>query len=78
MARRKDPLVWGIILIAIGVIFILENFNIDVWDSVWKLWPLVLILWGASKLYYGFQERKERAERPAAKPQDASFPQDRP
>ena len=75
MARRKDPLVWGLILVALGVIFFLENYHIDAWDYVWKLWPVVLILWGASKLYTGLQEQREKAK-PAAPDRSAS--QDRP
>jgi hypothetical protein len=59
--RRKDALVWGIILIIIGLVFFLENYGIDVWDSVARLWPVVLIIWGAWKLYYGLKERKEEA-----------------
>jgi uncharacterized membrane protein HdeD (DUF308 family) len=57
--RRKDTLIWGIILIVIGLIFILENMDVDAWDLVAKLWPVVLIIWGAYKLYYGLKERKE-------------------
>ena len=43
---------WGIILILIGVLFTLENLNIidfD-WYNLWRLWPVVLILWGVSIL----------------------------
>jgi len=57
--RRKDTLIWGIILIVIGLIFILENMDVDAWELVAKLWPVVLIIWGAYKLYYGLKERKE-------------------
>lgn len=64
--KRKDALVWGIILIIIGLVFFLENYDIDIWDSLARLWPLVLIIWGAWKLYYGLKERKE--ETTAIKP----------
>lgn len=57
--RRKDTLVWGIILIVIGLIFLLHNIDIDVWDSIARLWPVVLIVWGVWKLYFGLKERKE-------------------
>ncbi len=60
--KRKDPLIWGIILIVIGVIFLLERFNVEIWDFTWKLWPLVLIIWGGYKLYYGLKEQKEKSE----------------
>jgi hypothetical protein len=72
MAKRKDPLAWGIILIIIGLIFILENLHIRVWNLAWRFWPVILIIWGASKLLEGL---KSRAENPA-KPQPPTSPQD--
>ena len=45
-------LFWAIILIAVGIIFILNNFGIlsFSWYSFWQLWPVILILWGISVL----------------------------
>ena len=41
MARkRNDPLIWGIILILLGLIFLLQNVDIDAWGFVARLWPL--------------------------------------
>ncbi|MFN0159267.1 MAG: LiaI-LiaF-like domain-containing protein [Bacteroidota bacterium] len=43
---------WGALLVAVGFLFLLDRLlpsGVDV-GSVWKLWPLVLILWGVSKL----------------------------
>ncbi|MEW5901980.1 MAG: DUF5668 domain-containing protein [Acidobacteriota bacterium] len=62
--KQRDALAWGIILIVIGFIFILENFDVEVWDFVARLWPLILIVWGAWKLYFGIKERKEVAAAP--------------
>jgi hypothetical protein len=66
MANQKkgNSLVWGIILIAFGVIFLLEQFDVDVWDAVWRFWPVILIVWGANKLWLGLKERNERSETP--------------
>jgi hypothetical protein len=43
---------WGMLLILLGVLFILQNFNvIDIqWYGLWQLWPAFLILWGVSIL----------------------------
>jgi hypothetical protein len=43
---------WAIILIAVGVLAILGNFGVIhfSWLTVWRLWPLILILWGVSIL----------------------------
>jgi Domain of unknown function (DUF5668) len=60
--QQRDALVWGVILIVIGLIFALDNFDIDIWDSVARLWPVVLIVWGAWKLYFGIKDRQEAAD----------------
>ncbi|MEA2005174.1 MAG: DUF5668 domain-containing protein [Acidobacteriota bacterium] len=59
---RKDKLAWGIILITIGLIFFLNNIGIDFWDSIARLWPIILIVWGVWKLYFGLKERQESPE----------------
>jgi len=60
--RKKDPLIWGLVLIVIGAIFFLENFGLDVWDTIWKLWPVLLIVWGGLKLYKGLKEGQNKLE----------------
>jgi hypothetical protein len=54
---RRDSLVWGFILIVLGLVFLLDRLNVEVWDSVARLWPLILIVWGGWKLYLGIKER---------------------
>jgi hypothetical protein len=43
---------WAFILIAIGILFILNNFGVLEFGfrTLWSLWPLILILWGISIL----------------------------
>jgi len=64
MSQRKygSNFVWGIVLVILGLIFLLENFGFDIFEHVWKLWPVVLIIWGWSKLRSGLKSRS-RAER---------------
>lgn len=57
--EQRNALAWGIILLVIGFLFLMDNFDIDVWDAVARLWPLGLVAWGAWKLYFGLKERKE-------------------
>ncbi len=41
----------GIIIIIAGIIFLINNFGvINIGGFIWKLWPLILIWWGFSKL----------------------------
>jgi hypothetical protein len=43
---------WAFILIAIGTLFMLNNFGVLEFGfrTLWSLWPLILILWGISIL----------------------------
>jgi hypothetical protein len=45
-------LFWGLILITIGLLFILNNFGVISfsWYSFWRLWPVILLFWGISIL----------------------------
>jgi hypothetical protein len=62
--KKGNSLVWGIVLIIVGGIILLEQLNIDVFDQVWRFWPVILIIWGANKLWLGLKERSERSETP--------------
>jgi len=70
--RKRDSLVWGIILIAVGIVFLLERLGIDLWDKAWRFWPVILIVWGASKLIAGL---KDRSGPPAAPPKTPDRPE---
>ncbi|MFQ6038349.1 MAG: LiaI-LiaF-like domain-containing protein [Candidatus Aminicenantales bacterium] len=60
--RSGDKLVWGVILILLALALFLSNLDISIWDAVARLWPVVLIIWGAWKLYFGLKERQEALE----------------
>ena len=65
MAKRANgsKLAWGLILIALAVIIFLSNMNVYVWDILARLWPIIQIIWGGWKLYYGLKERQEELEK---------------
>jgi predicted membrane protein len=40
---------WPIVLIALGVVLLLNNINVlqgNVWDWIMRLWPIILVAWG--------------------------------
>lgn len=47
---KTKHLFWGILFISIGLLWLLKHFMqfYVEWDLVWKLWPVVIILWGVS------------------------------
>ncbi|NOR11645.1 MAG: hypothetical protein GQ545_00130 [Candidatus Aminicenantes bacterium] len=57
--KRKDLLIWGVLLVTLGVLFLLK---VNIWYVLAHFWPVILIIWGANKLYYGLKERQEKEE----------------
>ncbi|MDP3468768.1 MAG: DUF5668 domain-containing protein [Daejeonella sp.] len=53
---KTEKIVWGLILIFTGSIFLLENFDLIefYWSSVWRFWPVIFILIGANMLLSRF------------------------
>lgn len=49
---RRGSIFWALILIAIGVLFLWQNFNpaVHPWQLIAKYWPILIIFWGLSKL----------------------------
>ena len=49
---KAKNIIWGIVLVIIGVLFILKNLEVIYfsWHSLWRLWPLILVLIGVTIL----------------------------
>ncbi|MBZ5494838.1 MAG: DUF5668 domain-containing protein [Acidobacteriia bacterium] len=60
---RKGALIFGVILICIGLAFFLSNWysTLRAWQLVARYWPVLLILVGAKKLYFYFTWQEEPA-----------------
>lgn len=54
MAHKRSAqrqYVWGIVLIALGVLFLLQGFlNFAVFTLILRFWPVLLIVWGVTVL----------------------------
>ena len=49
---KLSTLFWGVLLIAIGGLFLINNLgllNVN-WETIWRLWPMILVFWGLSIL----------------------------
>ncbi len=42
---------WGAVLIAIGVLAILANFDVITWEALWDFWPLAIIVIGLKLVF---------------------------
>lgn len=49
---KAKNIIWGLVLVLIGVLFILKNLDIIYfsWHSLWRLWPMILVLIGIAIL----------------------------
>ncbi len=50
---KLNRVMWGIILLFVGIVLLLENFNVIdfYWRNVWSFWPVVLIISGVNILF---------------------------
>jgi len=52
--RRLGPILWPLVLIAIGLLLLLDNIGLlgqSVWSVLWKLWPLLFLALGLDALF---------------------------
>lgn len=50
---KLNRVMWGIILLFVGIVLLLENFNVIdfYWRNVWGFWPVFLIISGVNILF---------------------------
>jgi putative adhesin/cell wall-active antibiotic response 4TMS protein YvqF len=50
--RQRNSIFGGLLLILLGVLFLLARFNPDLrmWHLFWRYWPVLIIVWGVTKL----------------------------
>jgi uncharacterized integral membrane protein len=52
--RKQKDFVGPIILIVLGVLLLLNTTGVvpwEAWESLWRFWPALLILWGISIIF---------------------------
>jgi hypothetical protein len=57
---RRRSIFSGLLLILIGALFLARNYGTgqQIWDILYRWWPLVFILWGVAKLYDHFMAQR--------------------
>jgi hypothetical protein len=58
---KTGSIFWGIVLIALGGLFLLANFDIVSYDFIWDFWPLAVIVIGLKLIldYFKKSQNKE-------------------
>lgn len=52
--KNRPSFIWPILLITVGLIFLLSNLGIlrkDIWENIWRLWPVIFIAIGLDSLF---------------------------
>lgn len=64
--RKQESLFWGVVLLVIGILFLLDNlgFHIDVWEIIGDYWPLILIAIGAKNIWQHFYNKPQATKEP--------------
>ena len=62
--RKIEYIVFGIILVVIGAIFLVHNFYpyLKIWSNLVKLWPIILIIYGIKKIFSAIGESGKNNE----------------
>jgi len=54
---KTGSIFWGVILLALGAVFLLANFELISYSTIWNFWPVVVIIIGG-KLIYDYATKK--------------------
>lgn len=57
-AEPKGSIFWGILMIALGVIFLLANFEIILYENIFDYWPVVIIVIGLKLILDAFRRHQ--------------------
>lgn len=58
--HRGESLFWGIILLLVGVLFLIQNLgiDIDIWNIFMDYWPTILIAIGIKNIIVYIRQKK--------------------
>lgn len=55
----RGSLFWGLFLIGLGVIFLLANFEVILYESIFDFWPLIIIVIGLKLIFEAAARRNK-------------------
>lgn len=47
--RQRKQMMWGLVLIVVGVVFLLDRMGLADVDELWHYWPLLLVVAGINQ-----------------------------
>jgi TM2 domain-containing membrane protein YozV len=55
---KTGSIFWGLVLVALGAIFLLANFNVISYDTIFDFWPVAVIVIGLKLIVDYFARKK--------------------
>jgi hypothetical protein len=64
--NRSDSLVWGLIILALGVLLQIHFLKpeLHILQNLWRFWPVLIIVLGVNKLLRYFSARNQEGIEP--------------
>jgi hypothetical protein len=56
--RQRKQMMWGLVLIVVGLVFLLDRMNVLDASDIWHYWPLLLVVAGINQTI-GYPSAKE-------------------
>jgi len=51
--RPQRQILWGVFLMAVGALFLLDQTGVIAMPSIWRFWPVVLLVMSVSRFWAG-------------------------
>ena len=63
--KKQESLFWGLVLLIVGLLFLLDNFgvDIDIWDILDDFWPMILIAIGVKNIWQHYTRKRSQEEK---------------
>ncbi len=58
LSIKSGSIFWGAVLIILGAVFLLANFDVISYERMWRFWPLVVIGIGGKFIYDFYRKNK--------------------
>lgn len=60
LTLKSGSIFWGGLLLVLGVLFLLANFDVLSYDKLWRFWPVLVIGFGGKFLYDHFRQGQKK------------------
>ncbi len=63
--KKQESLFWGVVLLIIGLLFLLDNVgvDIDIWEILDNFWPMILIAIGIKNIWQHYSFKRSQEEK---------------